>query len=402
MGLIFDEATMMDGNIFKFEQRLHSHMNKFIDNGAMLVTYFAQDDEASTADRGLQDIDQLFGKQAPLRYRQIENFPVYGFGQAKPEADDSQQIEDINVEGTCIINPSTIVPRPMDFFIVKHLKMPAIFEVTKVDFDTMKVDGFYQIQYRLHSTSKDTIEDIKSRVTEVNYTDLNAIGSNRNPIIREDDFVLRGKINQMVTQMILSYRALFYNSKHNCFIYRDPESGLDIFDACANEFMAKHSLMNYDNASSVIVLNNKIQDYQAPLHYHNSIFNWIEIGAPERLLQKFFFTMGDASPYPGSSFVRWGEPEIQIMYPLAANEVGLLNQDFSYFDDAQMEAFMGEYEPNNEYEKLIWKFIHRTDLTIHDVSLYTADVLLNSVRHRDVWMYTPIIIYIIRFILDLN
>jgi hypothetical protein len=112
--------------------------------------------------------------------------------------------------------------------------------------------------------------------------------------------------------------------------------------------------------------------------------------------------MGDSSPYPGSSFVRWGEPEIQIMYPLAANEVGLLNQDFSYFDDAQMEAFMGEYEPNNEYEKSIWKFIHRTDLTIHDVSLYTADALLNSVRHRDVWMYTPIIIYIIRFILDLN
>lgn len=402
MGLIFDEATMMDGNIFKFEQRLHSHMNKFIDNGAMLVTYFAQDEQASTADRGLQDIDQLFGKQAPLRYRQIENFPVYGFGQAKPESDDSLQIEDINVEGTCIINPSTIVPKPMDFFIVKHLKMNAIFEVIKVDFDTMKVDGFYQIQYRLHSTSKDTIEDIKSRVTEKNYTDLNAIGSNRNPIIKEDDFVYRGKITQMVTQMILAYRALFYNPRHNCFIYRDPESGLDYFDSCANEFMAKFSLMNYENATSVIVLNNKIQDYQAPIHYHNSIFNWIEMGAPERLLQKFYFMTGDATPYPGSSFVRWGEPEIQIMYPLAVNEVGLLNQDFSYFDDSQIIAFMGEYEPTNEFDKLIWKFIHRTDLTIHDISLYTGDTLINSLRHRDVYLYTPIIIYIIRFIMDLN
>lgn len=402
MGLIFDEASMLDGNIFKFEERLHSPLNKFIDNGAMLVTYFSQDQEASTVDRGLQDIDQLFGKHAPLRYVQIMNFPVYGFQQVKPESDDSQQIEDINIEGTCIIQPSTIVPRPMDFFIIKHLKMNGIFEVTKVDFDSMKVDGFYQISYRLHSTSKTTIESIQSQVTTIAFTDLTAIGTQRNPIIMQDDYIYRKRVNQMVATMIQSYRALFYNKKHNCFIFREPESGEDWFDSCGNEFMAKYSLMNMPNSTDVVVLNNKIQDKQAPLHYHNSIYNWIELQAPERLLQKFYFTLGDASPYPSSSFVKWGEPEIQIMYPLAVNEVGVMNQFLSYFDDAQMEAFMGPYEPNNEYEKLIWKFIHRTDLTIHDISLYTADALLNSIRHRDVYLYTPIIIYIIRFIMDLK
>lgn len=403
MALIFDEATMMDGNIFKFEERLHSHMNKYIDNGALLVTYFSQDENASTTDRGLQDIDQLFGKDAPLRYKQIENFPIYGFGQAKPESDDSQQIEDINVDGTCIIIPSTIVPRPMDFFIVKHLKMVNIFQVTKVDFDTMKTDGFYQITYHLQSTSKERVEELESQVTEKNYTDLNAIGSNRNPIIKEDDFVYRGKIEAMVNQMIDGYRALYYNTKHNCFLYRDQESGLDWFDPCANEFIAKYSLMNYPNSTQVIVLNNKIQDTQFHLRYHNSIFNWIEVGAPERLLQKFYFMMDDATPYPSSSFVKWGESEIQILYPLATNEVGKLNQDYSYFDDNQLATFLqSEQEPSNEYEKLIWKFIHRTDLNIHDISLYTADALISSVRHRDIFFYTPIIIYIIRFILDLN
>ncbi len=402
MGLVFDEATMMDGSIFKFEERLHSHMNKYIDNGAMLVTYFSQDENASTVDRGLQDIDQLFGKNAPLRYIQIQNFPIYGFGQTKPESDDSQQIEDIAVDGTCIVNPSTVVPRPMDFFIIKHLKMTAIFEVTKVDFDSMKTDGFYQITYHLHSTSKETIEKIEGQVTNKAYTDLNAIGSNRNPIIKEDDFVYRGKLEQMVNKMIEGYRALYYNEKHNCFLYRDQESGLDWFDMCANEFIAKHSLMNYQNSAKVIVLNNKIPDIQLTLRYHNSIFSWIEMGAPERLLQKFYFMMDDARPYPSSSFVRWGEPEVQILYPLAVNEVGILNQFHSYFDDAQLAAFLGKEEPINEYEKLIWKFIHRTDLTIHDVSLYTADALINSVRHHDVFFYTPIIVYIIRFILDLN
>ena len=402
MALIFDESTLIDGNIFKFEQRLHSHMNKFIENGPLLVTYFSQDENASTVDRGLQDIDQLFGKKAPLRYREIVNFPLYGFGQAKPENNDSQQIEDIDIDGSCIVIPSTLVPRPMDFFIIKHLKMNAIFEVTGVDFDSMKVDGFYQIKYHLHSTSMDVIEKIKGQVTERNYTDLNAIGSNRNPIIKEDDFVLRSKIDLMIREMISGYRAMFYNDRHNCFLYRDPETGLDIFDMCGNEFIAKWSLMNSPNSTNVLVLNNKIQDKQFPIRYHNSIYNWIEMGAPERLLQKFYYTLGDSTPYPSSSFVKWGEEETQIMYPLAVNETGKLNRDYSFFDDAQISAFMGEEEPYNEFDKLMWKFIRRTDLTIHDISLYTADTILNSIRSRDVFLYTPIAVYILRFIMDLN
>lgn len=402
MGLIFDEGTMMDGNIFKFEERIHSHMNKYVENGAMLVTYFSQNEEESTVDRGLNDIDHVFGKHSPLRYNQIENFPVYGFGAAKPESDDSKQIEDITSEGTCIIVPSTVVPKPYDFFMIKHLKMLALYQVNKVDFDTMKVDGFYQITYSLYSTSAEDINKLKGQVTEVDHTDLNAIGSRRNPIIKEDDFVLRGRIDNMVNKMIESYRALFYNSRHNCFLYRDQDTGLDYFDMCGNEFMAKHSLMNYPNAANVIVLNDKIPDQQFVLRYTNSVYNWLEMGAPEHLLWKFNYNTGDAYSYPGSSFYRWGEAEVQILYPVSVNEVGPLNQSQSIFDDTQFNCFSGDIEPLNDYEKLIWKFIHRTDLTINDISLYTGDALFSGCRHRDIWLYTPMIIYIIRFILDLN
>ena len=402
MGLIFDESTMMDGNIFKFEQRLHSHMNKYVENGAMLVTYFSQNEPESTVDRGLNDIDHVFGKHAPLRYNQIENFPIYGFGAAKPEDDDSKQIEDITVDGTCMIIPSTVVPKPYDFFIVKHLKMTALFQVTKVEYDSMKVDGFYQITYHLYSTSDDEITKLKNQVVEVDHTDLNAIGSNKNPIIKEDDFVLRGKIEQMITKMIESYRALFYNDRHNCFLFRNPEDGLDYFDMCGNEFIAKHSLMNQINATKVLVLNHKIPDAQLALRYSNSVYNWLEMGAPERLLWKFNYNVGDAYPYPGSSFYRWGEAEVQIMYPVAPNEVGIINQQQSIFDDKQFNTFIGDIEPVNDYEQLIWKFIHRTDLTIQDISLYTGDALFGGSRHRDVWLYTPMLIYIMRYILDFN
>lgn len=402
--MIFDEKTMIDGNIFKYEKRLKSHLNKYVENGALLVTYYTQDENSSTVDRGLQDINQLFGNKSPIRYNKIENFPVYGFGQANPNNTDEQQIEDFDVNGTCIIQPSTIVPRPYDLFIIRHLKMTALFMVTNVEYDSMKVEGYYRITYRLQSTSDEYIQDLERRVITKYITDLNAIGSEVNPIIKEEDSIKKNRIMRMLNQMISSYKALFYNSRHNCFLYHDDETGLDWFDMCGNEFMAKYSLMNMPNSSEVIVLNEKLNDPQFPYKYQNSIFNWIELDAPEYLLQKFAFKLTDASGYLYSSFVRWGDEDVQIMHPLSTKEDGIMTRADHYFDDTQLKAFMNKkIAPLNEYEKLIWEYIHHKNMiNIDAISLYTGTALLNSVKHRDIYLYTPIIIYIIRNIISWN
>lgn len=403
--LIFDEEAAINGNIYKFDQRMNTQMNKFIgESGApILVTYFPQDEESTTVDRGLRDIEQLFGKKSPLRYYQVINVPLYDFGPANAENTDEQQIEDINVNGECIMLPCTISPKPMDFFIINHLKMKAIFEVTSVQYDTMKVEGFYRLTYRLHSTSQETIDNMKKQVTEKYHTDLNAIGTNKNPIIREKDYVKMRQIEQMVAKMISSYRALFYNSRHNCFLYHDQDLGMDIFDMCGNEFMAKHSIMNNPNSADVIMLHDKLEDRQLSLYYNNSIYSWLEIGAPARLLRKFFYLLGSSNGYLYSSFYMWND-EVLIIQPIGTYQAGINAQKYSFFDDTQFNALMDKStEPSSEYEKLIWKYIHNgTGLTIDDVSLYMADTLISSIRHKDIFFYIPICIYIIRKILRMN
>lgn len=405
--LIFNEENMINGNIFKFEQRLQSHVNKYVENGAILTTYFSQREDATTVDRGTQDIDQLFGKQSPLRFNKILNFPLYGFGKANPDNSDELQIEDINVEGDCVILPSTIVPKPMDFFMVNHLKMKGIFQVVSIQYDSMKVEGYYKIHYRLYSTSDETINNLDNQTMETYHTDLNSVGSTLNPIIKEDDFVLRNQIIQMLNQMIKSYKALFYNERHNCFLYYDHNTGNRIFDMCGHEFMAKYGLMNADGAANVIVLSDKLNDSQSQLYYNNSIYTWIELGCPERLLQRYFYLLTDAKSYLYSSFSRWNDDDIQIIQPLSISQADVNFREHSYFDDNQFQAFLDKSHPpfsGSEYEKIIWKFIHKgNSLTIHDISLMSADVLINSIRDDiDTFLYTPIMIYIIRNILDLN
>lgn len=401
--LIFDEESMINGNVFKFEQRLHTHLNKYIEHGAILTNYFSQRENAITVDRGTRDIDKLFGKNSPLRFNRIKNFPLYGFGQTNPENTDEMQIEDINVEGDCIILPSTIAPKPFDFFTINHLKMKAVFMVTLVTYDSMKVDGFYKIHYRLVSTSEETLGNLENQTVRRYCVDLNAVGSNINPIIEEDDMVYRKQVQQMVNKIIQAYRAMYYNQRHDCFLFHNPTTGELWFDMCGNEFMAKHSLMNPENSTNVIMLNDKLSDPQMALMYNNSVYNWLELGAPERLLQPFKFNLKFASQYPYSSFARWGEGDIQIMQPLSLSQPSL-NGPYTVFDQSQMSAFMDStIEPENEFDKLIWKFIHSGDnLVIHDVSLYLSDTLLSSIKHIDTFLYTPIIIYIIRKILRMN
>ena len=402
--LIFNEESMINGNIFKFEQRLQSQTNKYIENGAILSTYYSQRENSITVDRGLQDIDQLFGKKSPMRYNKIKNLPLYGFGQANPDNTDDLQTEDINVEGECIILPVTIVPKQSDFFQINHLKMNVLFQVTSVSYDSMKPDGYYKIHYRLISTSPETLQDLQNHVMETYATELNALGTDTNPIIREDDFHYRNQVRQMVNQMITNYRALYYNKRHNCFLYHHPEMGLDWFDMCGNEFMARYSLMNMENSGNVIVLHNKLQDSQMSLYYSNSVYNWIELGAPARMIRHFFFNLIYAEGYPYSSFVRWGDGDIQIMQPLSNQQSKINYQEYSFFDNDTLNALLDDrHEPENEYEKLLWKFIYKPNqLNIHDVSLYTGDALIHSIKTIDTFLYTPIIIYIIRTILGMN
>ena len=402
--LIFNEQTLIDGNIFKFENRLQSAANKFSTEGAILTTYYSIREAATTVDRGLQDIEQLFGHNSPLRYNKINNFPIYGLSPTNPNNTDEIGIEDITLEGEYIILPCTIVPHPNDFFTINHLKMNGVFQVIEVQHDNMKQEGFYKIRYRLHSTSQETLDNLAKQSVETYYTELDAIGTNLNPILKVDDYVLRNKILLMVNKMIQSYTALFYNERHNCFMIHSHDTGMYTWDMCGNEFMAKHSILNIPNSSKAIILHDKVRDPFLPVYYNNSVYSWIEMDAPLRRLSKFHFQLYNAYDYKDSSFHRWNENDIEVIQPLSTDQVGIYKQDHSIFDNDQLRGFMDKHSIfSSEFEKLIHAFIHKgQSISLQDISLYTAESLLSSIKKMDVYLYTPIAIYIIRKILRMN
>mgnify|MGYP000843603800 CR=1 FL=1 len=403
--LVFDEKSMINGNLFQFEKRLQSSTNRFVtESGAILTTYFSIDDDATTVDRGIQDIDQLFGKKSPIRLNQINDFPLYGTSQATPNNSDEHNVEDINVEGEYIILPSTLIPKQNDFFIINHLQMIGIFQVTSVQYDTMKANGYYKINYRLHSTSDELLADLKRRVIAEYYCELNAIGTEKNPIIRADDFITRKQVERMIAQMIHSYRALFYNERHQCFLFHEQSTGYRLYDMCGSEFMAKYSLMNVPNSNNVIMLHDKLREPQLPLYYNNSIYTWMENDCPLNMLQKFHYILSEGDGYPVSSFARWYESDIKVIQPISLKQSRALYQERSFLEDEQLKVLENiSLEPLNAYEKLLHRFIHKRDsLSLKDIPSNLCDDLLNANRKIDIFFYVPTSIFVMRKILRLN
>lgn len=399
--LQFNEESLYTGNINKYTARLASPLSRFVENGAILTTYYNVNMDRSTFDRGIQDIDNLFGKHAPLRYDRIINFPLYGFDQANPTNSDEKQMEDINVEGNAVILPSTLVPHENDMFIVNHLQMRGIFQVKEVIYDSMKVEGYYQIRYELKSTSDETFKNIENQTINRYKFKPDAVGTTLNPIINEDDYVKRNEIESMVNTMIDSYTSLFYNKRHNCFLYEDNQTGTRWFDFCGNHFMAKHSLMNKPNNTNVIMLHHKLIDTRFNYYYERSVYKWIERDAPKRFMNKFKFRFVDGIAYIDSSFYNWYEDDIMIalpVHPICDTQIC-----YNFFNDKQLSLFDCPCEESmNEYETIIQKFINGTLFSINDISLYTADALMSSIYNPHQYFYTPIIIYIIRKVLSMN
>lgn len=402
LGLVFDEKTFLDQNLFKYENRLRASTSRFVAEGAVLTSYYSLAENRTTVDKGLQNIDQLFGHNSPLRFNKIKNFPIYGFGAQNPSNEDTLQIEDITVEGECIILPASIVPHQNDFFILNHLSMVALFRVTEVQYDSMKKEGYYKIKYHMYSNSRETIGLLEKQTINTFNTDLNAIGTEVNPVIKEDDFVLRGRIKQILIKMIEGYKALFYNERHNCFLFCDPELGVRLYDFCGSEFMFKHNLMNSVNSSNVIILSDKLNDSQLPIYYNNSVYNWLELGAPLEYLSPFYFNLNYGSNYMISSFAQWSEYDIRVMIPVKSTGENIPKWSLSFFDKKQLNCFFGSVEPVSEFEKLIYRFIHKKDITLRDIPLNIADSLILSVNKRDVFFYVPVVIYIINTILRMN
>ena len=424
-GLIYDEQALIDSQVYKYDQFLHSRITKYTDAGRTIVTYWNINDDNTTTSLGMGTHYQILGTDSPLRYNQIEKFPILGMSPLNPEESNASQtnVRNYSLNGELYIIPGTVQPKENDFFIVNHLNMNHIFRITQVTQDGLNADGYYKCAYSLFSTNPSEIEWIYKQTVKHFVCDLKTIGGDDLvPIIGKEDYEYRNRIIKMVNDMCETYTARFYDHIHNCYLLH--LNGRTLFDLSANMFMAKHGIMINDDTNGNIVLNeNKLKDSNMEGLYQKSPYKWIERDAPLRYLESFKYRITNEDEYPDSSFYNYGY-EVAIMIPSPPWCASPSCE--KYFPDEVLSIFENEADirackyadcmccskvkncPRHykcqryDYISIIHDFIHGKLKSIHDLSLYTGDQLFDNAESQQVYLWTPIIIYIIKLILKIK
>lgn len=301
--------------------------------------------------------------------------------------------------------------------------MNHLFRVTQVTQDGLNTDGSYRINYELFSTNPKEIDKLYSQTVGKYVLDLQTIGGeDLTPVIGKEDYDHRSRLIKMVNDMVDNYIARYYDNTHNCFILH--LNGRSLFDLCGNAFMAKHGIMIQDDKNGNIVLNpNKVYEPRLDFLYQKSPYKWIERDAPLRYLESFKYHIIKSYNYPDSSFTMYGY-DVDVMIPVDPWCDSLQCEKF-FPNDALMildnEADIRgckyadckicpdvkncprHYKCQRfDYISIIHDFIHGKLTGIDKLSLYTGDQLFDNADAQQIYLWTPIIIYIIKQVLKIK
>jgi hypothetical protein len=420
--IIYDEEALVDSQIYKADKFRKSRINRFTGDGRTPVTYFNLCG-SSTQYLGTGNASYL-GQQSPLRFNQIKGMYLLDLTplSATDENVADTELQNMKITGEGYVPRGTIQPNENDFFIIKEVKMNHIMRITDITEDGLVADGCYKIEYELYSSEPSDLDHLKRQTEKIlRFKHVTHGGEDLNPILSEEDFELRSRLMLMYNDMVDSYTAMFYNRTHNCFLC--DIGGRTLFDPCANHFMAKHGLMIIDNADNNVVLNeNKLNTPLIEKWYQDSPFKWLERDAPIRHLDPFRYSIGSTFEFPDTSFFnhaddfdvvkpfpRWGDPN--------ANTHLRIGQYFSMdvFDILSHEQDSRVCNPNDcltcpdahqciknhkmkrfDYVSLIHDFVHGRLRDFNDLSLYIGDQLFDNSIAEETYLWSPMILYILR------
>lgn len=399
VAVIINEESMINQNVLAYEDRLHSPMARFIDKTPSYVTYYHIDTEGSTVDEGYQNIASYIGNRSPLRFNKIERFPLYGIEDIVLQLEEEDQGLDTAYEGDAVIVPNTIKPLPDDYFIIPYIKKPMLFRVTNISFDTIAENNFYKINFKLEHIDSTKIQDIEKQVDEKYTCILQNIGTENNCIIQTGFKEKLDAVDKLYDDIADTFVTLFYNDRHNS-ILGEIGPNMKLFDPLQAQFINKYSLFNKKNNFKTIILTDQFTDSKRKIKYENSIYRLIETRDMKRL-SRFPYRIYPAVTQEESSFSRWDDISVYIMdVPITYG--GQSNYDIDKCIIS--EEFCKEIEINgptkSSYGILIKKWIRGEELHVEDIDLSLGEEILHANASIEIFFFTPIILYIIKKIVE--
>lgn len=257
------------------KERLDNSFYTFTDKTPTTVTYFNINTAESTLDEATKMTYSYTDADASLRYNRINDCILFDIDRITVNLEAGEYgVESDTIEGECYLIPNAFKPYPQDYFIINHMDEEALFKITNVSTDTMPNGAnMYKLSYRLSSNDIDN-SDLANLVVESYTMNTTNIGTNLSMVIKDDDLALIQRLEDIMTDMIIYYRGLFYSSKVQTYIYTYDDR--NFYDPYMIEFMIRNNIMNSRTVNYQHVAHQLHLPSTFYMDYQKTFFNSLE------------------------------------------------------------------------------------------------------------------------------
>ncbi len=394
MALIIDEKKMVQDNIFQYEEKLKSPMSRFLDTTPTFVTYYHINPDETTVDEGFKDISSIIGFRSPIKYKKIQNFPLYGIEQVIPQIQEMDQGLDTDFNSEAIVLPGTIKPLENDFFMIPYLHDVYLFRVTEITYDNVMPDNFYKLDYKLEYIDQEKVDALEKQANETYTCILDNIGTENKCIIETDTIEKIEKIEKMYDDIATTYLSLFYDDRHNCLL-GDLGKGQRLYDPFQTEFVNKHNLFNKKNNLKTLLFTNQVDDNKKRIKYEKSVYRFMERRDYTKI-SNFKYVYFQGSTYHETSFYRWADTTVQILDLYPDDE----NISAEIFSDEFVTSVKTNGFTKSRYAELMQRFLRDKDMSINDIPTDLNEELLLYDNNLEIFFIVPLIMYIIQTVVN--
>jgi len=387
MGFLVNEKQFINDNIFKYEERMNSQYSQFLDKAPTYVSYYHISNIESITDTGLLNVEQILGPNSPLKYKQINDFPIYGVEQVLLDLNDEEEGLNTSFEGEAIILPNTVKPLPNDFFTISYMDSNYLFMVTQISYDTIKSNNYYKINFTIKSLDGDGVSKLASQTTEKFTCIVENIGTQEKCIIRNDDLSLILKLNTIYKNIVNRYKMLFFNKKYNNFIFVTED--IKIYDKYLSHFMNTNKILNEKYDYETVFLTNEDPTNTFLYEYETSLFRNIETLNKSKLKHVDYSQRLISNPQSCFRFYRDN----------AVRSVSFLNGTIPYISHELIDRIKSKevLQTDGIVNKILIDYFNKSTTSIASLDLTALEDYDYIDYSFESFVLIPVILYILRY-----
>lgn len=401
MGRLVIQQDIVEDNIQKYTERATSQYTTLIESTPIFGIYYHQNRVFTTNDLGLENVEDDLGRDSPLKYEKIDQFPFYGLDAFSLNIERADIGLDSNIEGEALILPNTIKPYPNDYFCLYSIGERYLFKITEYQEDMIKSKPFYRINFRFSKIlDEDTSSDIQEQVIEEYTTIFDNIGTEDKCIIKSSVFSSLDYMHKIRDNLVDNYIRFFYDKINNVMVIKNNVLDKKIYNKYLNKFLIDNDLLKKSKEfySTMKLLEYIPTDSVFDFEYEKSIYYAMETQSVVQFFSRFFTVIDIKYPH-----VPWVRSNIRyydlVMFGDEDEYAEKIDDVIEYFS----KEFYGRikldmrYEADIDYymENLIIDWIHNR---VSIPSKETLDLINKNIWRNDMrsYVFIPLILFIFK------